>query len=127
MSLPVGVGAYAANFTRGTALIGVARVLYFYKARVLALQDEPADYVGAHIDDRGKLGGRFLGVFYLLRVGKNGLYPVARGQNPAPAIENHASLRLAAPECPLLCERSVEVMLGHDGLEIEASRAKRQE
>jgi len=117
--------ANALNCARRGAFIGVGGSLDPYETRASTFQDFFADYVRADIDDRGQLAGSVLSILYFLGVSEDSLYPVARGQHPAVAIQNHTSLRLTAPKCLLLFDGSAQVVVGSNGLKVETPPAQR--
>ncbi|MHC4228051.1 MAG: hypothetical protein ACYSW0_11550, partial [Planctomycetota bacterium] len=66
------------------------------------------------------------GVIYDSRLSFDDLDFVTCGQNPAPAVKNHAPLRLPAPVRPLLFEAGLDVMVVPDRLKVKTPPAQCQ-
>jgi hypothetical protein len=111
----------AEDFTCGTALRGRCTDLDFYKTRISALSDK-SYYLGcSHLYDWSKFDGCVERLFYISWIGKNTLYPVAGGKEPAVGFKNRAALRLLDETATLLFRAKVGIMLVPEMLKVQAT------
>jgi len=83
--------------------------------------------VGAHIENRGKLGGRVFGVKEDSRLRKDRLQLLAGGQDPSAAVQDYAPLGHNFCDGLLLPGTLRRIVIIFEILEIKAPCGKRQE
>jgi hypothetical protein len=108
------------------ALAEISSNLDFRKAGIVTFRDNSADFVRRHTQDRSEPARHLHGVFHNLGLGKDGLYFIACGKNPASAVENHSSLRFLGCAALLLVCADFRVVVAGKILQVKASPHQHQ-